>query len=103
VEPGQAEDRSETPLLFSFLVDEALSASLLDGVAANEREPDTVMVAPHAAASAAAATGPTTAAREMRDWSRLLLLAALLALLWELASLLRRMQREREEAHAWSR
>jgi hypothetical protein len=39
----------------------------------------------------------------MRDWSRLLLLAALLALLWELASLLRRMQREREEARAWSR
>ena len=103
VERGGTEDRVATPLLFALLVDEALAASLLDDVAAIEREPDTVMVMPRAAASKAAAAGPATAAREMRDWSRLLLLAALLALLWELASLLRRMQREREEARAWSR
>jgi hypothetical protein len=98
VERGPTEDPAATPLLFAFLVDEALSASLLDDVARSAREPDAVMVVPRAAAGAVAATEPTTAARETRGWSRALLLAALLALLWELAVLLRRVQRERREA-----
>jgi hypothetical protein len=100
VERGEAEDLAATPLLLAFLVDEVLSASLLDDVVASERDANAVMVVPRAMASKTAATVPTTAARETRGWSRPLLLAALIALLWELASLSGRVRRERREGWA---
>jgi Aerotolerance regulator N-terminal len=103
VEPDAGDDPASTPLLVAFLVDEALSTSLLDPVAVIERSPDAVMVVPRAVANAAAEAPATTAASSSRSWSRPLLFAALLALLLEFVTLLRRLGRERTEAEAWSR
>jgi hypothetical protein len=84
------------------MVDEALSASLLDAVAVIEREEQSVTIAPLGDAGTAATTGGREATRS-RDGTRPLLVAALLVLLWELAALLRRWRHERRDAEAWSR
>jgi hypothetical protein len=102
VEAGPRDDATALPLLVAFLVDEALSESLLDAVAVTAREPDAVLVAPRTAVEAAAEVRATVMASDTRSWSRLLLLAVLLVLPWELTALLRRLRRERVEAEAWS-
>lgn len=101
VDSEPADEPAALPLLVAFLADEALSASLLDAVAVTARAPDAVMVAPRRAVGATAADGAAVATPEMHSWSRPLLLAALLVLLWEFAVLLRRLGRERAEA--WPR
>jgi hypothetical protein len=94
-------DRPVAPLLVSFLVDQALSTALLDGVAVVARDERAVRVVPRDdAAGAANASG--TSSLQTRDWATPLLVAAVLVLLWELGSLLRRWRRERVEAEAWS-
>jgi len=94
-------DRPVAPLLVGFLVDQALSTALLDGVAVAARDERSVKVVPRdGAAGTAKAAG--TSSLQTRDWTTPLLVAAALVLLWELASLLRRWRRERVEAEAWS-
>jgi hypothetical protein len=95
-------DRPAAPLLVAFLVDEALSASLLDAVAVIGREEQAVTIAPRADVGLAATTAGRPATQS-RDGTRPLLVAVLLVLLWELAALLRRWRRERLDAEAWSR
>ena len=95
-------DRPAAPLLVAFLVDEVLSASLLDAVAVIEREEQSVTIAPRGDAGTAATTVGREATQS-RDGTRPLLVAALLVLLWELAALLRRWRHERRDAEAWSR
>jgi hypothetical protein len=97
---SDALDRPLTPLLVAFLVDRAFSAALLDPVAVSAREERAVQVVPGSGVTGIAAASPT-AARQGRDWTWPLLALAVLALLWELAALLRRWQRERVEAEAW--
>ena len=94
-------DRAVAPLLVSFLVDQALSTALLDGVAVVARDERAVRVVPRDGA-AGAVTASGTSSLQTRDWATPLLVAAVLVLLWELASLLRRWRRERVEAEAWS-
>jgi len=95
-------DRPAAPLLVALLVDEALSASLLDAVAVVERDAQSVMVAPRADPGVVT-TSVGRQVTQSRDGTRPLLVAALLVLLWELAALLLRWRRERVDAEAWSR
>lgn len=101
-ESDAGDDPASLPLLVAFLVDQALSTSLLDAVAVTARAPDSVMVVPRTVADIANQASVTTAASSSRSWSRPLLLAAMLALFWECLVLLRRLGRERIEAKAWS-
>lgn len=94
-------DRPVTPLLVALLVDRALSAALLDPVAIAAREERAIRVVPRDEVSRVAAA-PSVQARSSRDWTRPLLALAMLVLLWELATLLRRWLRERVDAEAWS-
>lgn len=93
-------DRPVTPLLVAFLVDRALSATLLDPVAVTVREERAVRVVPRDDMTAVA-TASRTAARQSRDLRWPLLVLTVLVLLWELATLLRRWRGERVEAVAW--
>jgi hypothetical protein len=97
---GAEPDRPVAPLLVALLVDRALSASMLDAVAVTARTGRAIAVVPREdampAATASAGTG-----LESRPWMRPLMVAAALLLLWELATLLRRWRRERDEAEAW--
>jgi hypothetical protein len=95
------DDPAALPLLVAFLVDEALSTSLLDSVAINARASGSVVVVPRAIAEADSGASATASATGSRARSRPLLFLALLALSWELAVLLRRLRRERTEAEAW--
>ncbi len=97
---SDALDPPLTPLLVAFLVDRAFSAALLDPVAVSAREIRAVQVVPGSGVTGIASASPT-AARQARDWTWPLLALAVLAMLWELAALLRRWQRERVEAEAW--
>jgi len=94
-------DRPVAPLLVSFLVDQALSTALLDEVAVVARDERAVRVVPRDVA-AGAATASGASSLQTRDRTPPLLVAAVLVLLWELASLLGRWRRERVEAEAWS-
>lgn len=95
-----APEPAVTPLLVAFLVDRALSAALLDPVAAAARDERAVQVAPRNDVPEVAEDSRTVAGQS-RDWTWPLLVLTVLVLLWELAALVRRWRRERVEAEAW--
>jgi hypothetical protein len=103
IDPGSSvtAERPDAPLLLMLLVDLAMSSSTLDAVAVAQRDERAVLVVPRAGPIATEA--PLTSSGSMsRDWTWWVVLAALLALGWEIVALGRQWRRLRADAEAWS-
>jgi Aerotolerance regulator N-terminal len=90
----------ELPLLVNWLLETVLDRSLLDQSASVDRGPRSVLVAPLPIAAASAASSVAALPRSPGDEARPVLLIALLALLWEIAALVRQGLRLRVPATA---
>lgn len=77
----------ELPLLVNWLFQRLLGEDLLDGIAIADRGRASVLVAPAASVGADAPARAQGEAGVMSDWTRPLLVAALLVLLWEIVAL----------------
>jgi hypothetical protein len=80
---------SELPLLASWLLETVLDRSLLDAIAVVDRGPRATRVAALPVAASSTTATPARDSRTPIDETWLVLAAALLALLWELAALAR--------------
>ena len=93
----------EIPLLVNLMFEQLFGGRLLDEITIANRGPVAVMVAPKAVMGTNAVSQRTSESPVLSDWSRPLLVAALLVLLWEIAALFRQSYRLREYAGARSK
>ena len=92
----------EAPLLLNLLLERLLDQRVLDETASIDRGPRSTFVAPLPEFGAAAAAAGASESRSLRDDSRVVLLLALLALLWEIVALARQGWRLRAPVDARS-
>jgi len=102
---GQAElsGGAEVPLLLNLMIERVLGGRLLDEIALTDRGPASARVAPLQRLAASRSERAPSDSRLLGDWSRPLLVAAALALLWEIVALVRQWARLSWRTRAQSR
>ena len=90
--------RPELPLLVNLMFEQLFGSGLLDEITIANRGPVAVMVAPKTVMGPIAVAQRTSESPALSDWTRPLLVAALLVLLWEIVALFRQSYRLREFA-----